>query len=494
MKIAPHQQKKRGLILVLVGVLVLFSIGLYRAQAPLSVEGSSSLLPASETRAYAELPLDLSPTLAAPLGQLLPVPWETLKSWSSGPISFALVANEDKLTPLALVPLKSSAETQSSMAQAFPELTKPLKEGEVVTSASAISLGLRDETLLISPSFQLVSGLTNLDQTVPRLSDEPTFTSLYTSLKAPIVIYLEPKALDSQLRPLISTYLSDSPFVSLNTPALVVGLTINGKEVQGSVISKNPSSLTIEPEHAYHALLLPFLPGDFELMLGGQNLSGQVSKIAQSQPHDAAHPELKLLIDLFLKEYLPATTYEKDLAPLLTGEFALTLNGGKALFITTLQGEHQLSMVDAVWQSFLSTRGNLAPARQAVTLPDGSEAFELIPSEENAIVTEVLFEGIPLKSVTTKEGKGIFQATVQNKLFISNDKTTILKALLLTREPGLNLRGDPLYKRTLQPILKNPELLGITKLSITPELKGFLGFSKRTQSDRTETQFMLIME
>ncbi len=234
-------------------------------------------------------------------------------------------------------------------------------------------------------------------------------------------------------------------------------------------------------EQSYKALILPYLPAESDILISGQNLPMQIEKISSMFDKNDNLPGIKLLLNLVKEKYLENVDFEK----LFGSEFAFTMDDKKALVVTLIQNQNEFEQkVAALRTAFQKINGGGATNKREVVLPDGTKAKELIPNSAKSNVYEETFFGIKINGMA-----GIFDAFSQNKWFVSNNLNTLKKSLLLTKEPGINFRESPLYRTTLQPILKNPELLGIAKTPI-----GTFGFSKRTFSYHMETDFTFVLK
>ena len=71
-----------------------------------------------------------------------------------------------------------------------------------------------------------------------------------------------------------------------------IGITAENNENiwQGRSYAINSREIIVQNEQAYRAILLPFLPADFEIILSGQNLPSQINKMNSLQAQDSNIP------------------------------------------------------------------------------------------------------------------------------------------------------------------------------------------------------------
>lgn len=534
---AKRKQRKVGLIMVIFGVFCLIGLGIYFVFQSARVTGISELLPAEETVAFIESTGRLPSEIELKINETFGLFWERdVAPWASGKAALAFLAQaqeqvsaaQPKLIPYAFV------ET-NSLEKAFDFLKKYKNPGAIIKENAgcgaaafdtpAISfaffdqkdapfgringlghprLGMASGLGLTSPRLGLAvaispsaSGLQVLcgkqSASVKHLNSDADFIKARQNLAKPLFVYLKPKRLPRESLGLIAKYLPRLPFVNFSFRTLGVAIEKNENVWNGASYAINDENIPPSAQQPYRALLLPLLPPDSELVLSGQNLPSQIDKIdALMKDKDELIPRLAFLIDLFTGKYLPGVNFEKDLAPIMSAESALSINGSKILFITQLPDSTYLNLAEKARSAFEKTAANFSPMEREVILPDGTKAAELAPNPYGVQKISEDFGGTKITGfIFGQKGKSgeIYDALSADKWFISNDLSTLKKALQLTKEPGINFMESVRYKNYLNPIMKNPELLGMAVLP-----NGVFTFSKRMHADRMETGFIFVIE
>ena len=165
------------------------------------------------------------------------------------------------------------------------------------------------------------------------------------------------------------------------------------------------------------------------------------------------------------------------------------VNGSDILFLAETDANAEDSL-EKIYDSFMSAAPRFTPKLKEVTLPDGkTKAAELVPDASLVGSSSESLNGIEIKGITLGKKEAVYEAWTHNILFVSNDFSTLKKSLQLLQEKGPNFRESAAYKTSLQLILKNPELAGV---SVLPE--GVFSFSKRTSGDHMETNWSFVIQ
>lgn len=469
------KQKQAGVILIILGGLLLIFISISLYSRARSIQGFPQALPASQTAVYFEFKnSDLPNALKEKINAILNFDFEKdLRPFASEKSALAFLKNGNG----ALLPVFI---TEIQFMSGVAEFLKNYKYPNT----------LKNNTLFISPYAETFSILFNQTATGQKLSTDKNFIRIAKNTTGPVFVYLKPQEIQQEFVDLIVQYVPQMPFLSFPFEAIGIGAEKRENSWYGKsyALMAQDTQYSPQTEQPYRALLLPYLPQDFDLLIAGQNITGQLEKI-NSLVNEKNLPAVANLVEIFIKKYLPGIDFKKDLAPLLSNEFAITANNSKILFAMLLPNQMLAQNIESLRHAFAKIAGNFALEKHEITLPDGTKASELIPDAPSTKIFNENFRAVEIKGfIFGKKGGEIYDAIAQGKWFISNDLSTLKKAILLTQEPGRNLRDSKLYRQSLQPILKNPELLGV---SVLP-LKGVFSFSKRTFSDYMETNFMVV--
>lgn len=441
------KQKQLGLALVAIGGFSLGLILLAFALRAEPIEGFPEFLPAKETGLYAEFPGEPDELIIARLRQFIPLDWKKdIEPLAPQKAGFALVKNEKSengFSPLLFLKMAKNEEASAAATTLAPKY--PAK-----ASGNIVLLGLIPKE---------ISG--------EALGSDPIFILRRQAANDPYFIYAKPA--------FIPDGLFDLPKFTPELSSLSIASQKTADFWQGKALLELQKK-SAPNDHAYRALLLPFLPEDIDLFLGGQNLQNQWEEL-----------QLRPLFFSFAKQYLPGVDFEKEVAPLFQGEFAAAIRNSKGIFITESSHPDSRMAQEKLRTAFQKAAPKLSPTASKITLPDGTSAEELVPDASSVKVFEEDFHGLRIRGILFGKEEGIYDAVSQQKWFVSNDLTMLKKALLLTKEPGRSFRESTVYKENLRPILKNPEFLGVAMLP-----GGTLSFSKRTFADRMEIEFKLL--
>ncbi|MEK7172287.1 MAG: hypothetical protein AAB739_05260 [Patescibacteria group bacterium] len=465
------RQRGIGITLIMLGTVLLVTVTGYLYSKNSGVKGFSQILPENDTILYFEFPasLDENGALTQKINQFLNIDWnKDILPLAGEKGAFALLKNNDskRIFPVFFLQTKSREQTLQ-----FLNDHKKLPADNEITF-------LNDGTaLLVSSLYKPSSGA--------RLSENKDFIRLRQNLNSPWFAYANTKNFTPEIENFISQFLPKMP---ITLPAFKsIGITAENNENiwQGRSYAINSREIIVQNEQAYRAILLPFLPADFEIILSGQNLPSQINKMNSLQAQDSNIPSASDFLTTFKQQYLDGTDFEN----LFSKEFAVAINGEKILAATELTGKNEEKQISLLREAFMKNAGNPTLITRDVELPDGTKAKELMPDFSAANTSNENFYGIKINKISFGRGKIIYDSATQNKLFVSNDLETLKKSLLLTREGGRSIRETPLYRQFLQPIFKNPEFAGIAASE-----SGIFSFSKRLFADHMETGFMFMVK
>ncbi|MBI4994542.1 hypothetical protein HZC21_02765 [Candidatus Peregrinibacteria bacterium] len=483
------RQKEIGITLIILGIALLISIIGYLYSFSSEIKGFSQFLPANDTVLYFEFPavLDSNGALTQKINQFLNIDWnkdvvplgaseasakqlnrpkgETIAGEKG---AFAFLKNNDskRIFPAVFLQVKSREQA----LQFLSDYKKLPADNEIVF--------LDEDTLFLASSlYKPSSGA--------RLSENKEFIRLRQNLKSSWFVYADTKNFGPEIENLISQIVPYMPFTLSAFKAVGISAENSGAIWQGHSYAINQNDFLVKNEQAYRALLLPFLPSDFNFVVSGQNLPGQIAKMDILSNQQAGKPLAKDFLSVFKKQYFGSENFER----LFSKEFAAAINGNKVLILAESAEKNQGDSLEFFRSAFIKNAESFTLRMREVELPDGTKAKEFIADSSRAKTFQEDFYGIKINGSLIGDKNAIYDAATQGKLFISNDLSTLKKSLLLTRERGLNFRETSAYREFLQPIFKNPELAGIAASE-----EGTFSFSKRTFGDHMETSFIFMIK
>lgn len=499
------KQKQAGVILILLGVFVLFAGAIFIYFRGRQVTGLPGLIPAKNVAAYIEFSTLFDDEFTRKVSEMTKIDWKNeIVPWSDHGAFVFLNSekNKDQLVPFGLfwvtaqdkatVFLKTLKNPKNKIAESQIGDTK-------VFSTPALAFAFLNDVAIISSSAENLGIL--LSKTSPltqHLGNDGDFVKISKNLYGvqeelrpnQFFVYTKPQKLPFGAYEVITRYVPSTPLLTSSLPAVGVLVEKNEKIWDGKSFAITDSGFWGTTDQAYRALLLSYVPPHSELLISGQNLATQLKKIDSLTKSAPTLPGTKMFTGLFTKEYLPEVDFAKDIEPLFAKEFAITATGKNILAVTELPPTFLEANIEKLHAAFKKIGGKFVPKTREVTLADGTKAYELVPDPDAIKSFSENFRGIEIKGFVLGEKKfGIYDAVTQGKWFISNDLNTIKKALLLTKEPGLNFRDSSGYVEYLRPVLNNPEFLGVAAL---PE--GVFSFSKRTFGSHMETNFRFVVK
>lgn len=459
------RQKGIGITLIILGIMLLISVTGYLYSKNSWIKGFSQFLPENDTVLYFEFPanLDNNGTLTQKINQFLNLDWnKDILPLIGEKGAFAFLKNSDtkRIFPAIFFQIKSDNETIKFLAD-YKNLQPELET--VLLDDNAL--------LLISSSYKPSSGA--------RLNENKDFIKLRQNLNSTWFAYANTKKFMPEIDNLISQMIPVMPLTL--SPFKAIGISAENSDGiwQGRSYAINQENILINNEQAYRALLLPILPSDFDIIISGQNLPAQITKINLLGGVSA----ISDFLSVFGQQYLESQNFEN----LFSKEFAVVINGEKILIASELTDQNTPNQISLLLDAFSKNAAKFAPKIRDIELPDGTKAKEMMPDSSQVKILQEDFYGLPINGITIADDKNVYTAAIQNKLLVSNDLSSIKKIMMFIKEPGgFRFRESELYKTFLRPILKNPELAGVASTK-----EGIFSFSKRTFSDHMETNFML---
>lgn len=460
------KQKQAGLILIILGALLFLFIILFLYFRSVRIPGFAEILPAKETAAFFEFPLSLDDVFVKKINEAFKVDaGKDIASWGGGRGAAAFLTSPDseKLLPLLLLEV---SDQPNNIGTATAQLISNI--------------------LVIAPSSAILQNFLSYQSAeYQHLSTDRTFMKVRQNVFGPFFGYLKPQKIPAAAWDFFSKWFSNAPEISFSFETVGIGAKKENDKWTGNSYALGQRRFVAQSgavrariavradEEPYRAALLPFLHPEFEWLLAGQNFARAFQQIDPKIAREA------------LAKYLQGVNFEKELAPHLASEFALAYEDGKVLFVTALKNG-EADFITKIRGRFGESAKHLVQKTRDVTLPDGVKAKEFIPDPAAVKSFEEEFRGIAMQGFIFGKQGALFDAVVAGKWFVSNDLTVLKKSLLLTVEEGRNFRESDAYKTFLQPILKNPELLGVARSDGMT-----FSFSKRTFEDHMETGFVL---
>lgn len=488
------KQKQAGIILITLGGFLFAFIFLFLYFNVIRVPGFSELLPAKETIGFAEFPAALDENLAKKINEALGVDWaRDIAPWAQEKAALVLLKNSgaepEIISPFLFIQTRSATQAFAFLKN-FKNPQKEIREvklsGVTAFSTPQLNFAFLSDVLVVAPTAKnLAELLAYQSSSTKHLSSDSDFIQIHANVSGPFFVYAKPKEIPAQIFSAISSNIPSMPILTNAFDAVGIAAEKTGGVWRGNSYAIFEKSLPAETPQPYRAALLPFLPAETDFLISGQNLFGQMKKIDGNLGARDDLPKLSAIIKRLADEYLPGIDIEKNLAPLFEKEFALTVSSDRFLFIVEASDPGAPEKIAMLREAFQKTNGRLTPKAREVILPDGTKAAELIADSSKVKLFEEMFGGVAVRGFLFGKNGAVYDAFTQGIWFISNDFEMIKKALQAPKEPAKSLRESPLYKESLQPILKNPELLG---LAVLPA--GTFSFSKRTAPDHMETNFL----
>ncbi|MBP9718015.1 hypothetical protein KBD59_01840 [Candidatus Gracilibacteria bacterium] len=496
---ASLERLDRARILIMGGLCTLLLIVGYFSLAPQPIKGVSEFILAQRTLLYIQMAPTVPPQVADFLDKTLEADYTktiqplvtqlTLLSLQQDQSAESILVLDSEQPQEVLAKLNESSDHQKTdLAIKNATYTAYIGKNNVITQNGSY--------IIITPSIQALQRiLEGIHAPVGgTLNNDPDFARLVHELPEPYFIFGRPGDISDYITQLSSLYLPTPLLQDLSYRAVGIGARYENNVLLGKMIGLLPTSLQRAEEKAYRAILLPYIPLDTELLIGGQQLNTQLEK---SAPHGN---ELNRIIENTISTYLPGSDAEKEIYPLMDDEFAFSKNAETWAFLLQLNTRHENELVNVLWDRFLTGAQLLRTTQKPVTIVDGTEGEELFPAETKLTDTTITFQDIIIHQLDLGKDGQLFQAVAQDKLLLSNDLEQIKKIIVLTQELGHSTRESELYTKMLQPILKNPELFGAGYMNLSQNapyilhgLKSTFGFSKRTFTDYIETQFSLAL-
>lgn len=509
------KQKQVGILLILLGGFLFAFIFAFLYFKVIRIAGFANLLPSKETVGLVEFPAALEPGLEEKLSAFIGMDWNRdVVPWASQKAAVAFL-KKPGAGPVLLVQTRSVEAAFSSLKN----LNNPggeLKENKIAGMAAfstpQLNFAFLSDVVAVALTRENLTALLAAQSSLAaHLGSDPDFKRIRRNAPGAYFMYAKPREIPAPVYAALAPLVSSMPRMVTAFSALGIGAgkitapRYGGPAWKGktyAILGKNiPSAVALaKADQAYRGLLLTAVPADVDWLISGQNLWTQMKKTdalldalgsAAGSAGRPALPKLSAVIGRFTEEYLPGVDAEKDLASLVQGEFVLAASSDRVLFIAQAPDQNARGKTDALAAAFEKTSGRLTPRLKDVTLPDGTSAQELVADPSRVKRFEETVSGVRIRGFLLGKNGAVYDALTAGKWLVSNDFDMIKKAVLLAQEPGPGFRESALYRQSLQPILKNPELFGVVQLPQLLGTAGVFSFSKRLSADHMEADFML---
>lgn len=492
-KLRSEIQKRTGLILIGLGAFLALFILIFFYFQIVRIPGFPEFLPAKQTAIYAEFPNELSDSdpISKALNDTFKLNWsKEVGSWGVDRSAIALIKDTESKTLIPYVFIKAaSTEDALIFFRKYQNPVGSLKEYSIdgirAYSAPNLHFVFLSGVCVISTSQENLTKFINLQSGFTSyLGGDTNFKRTYEKTSSSYYVYAQPDLIPRDLYYPLAKAVPQMPILLPSFSSMGIGATKKDNQFFGKSFGILHTKLEEKPSVNYRAALLPFLPDEFSLLIAGNNIAAQLSDLDELFSANVGWPAPTKIALLLANTYLPNVGFVADILPLIQGEFASILKEDKFLLITDLTNVVDAEKkITSIADAFKITAGRFTPKLRDVILPDGSGASELVPDPTMVKTYNETFNNIQIKGFIMNDFK-IYYAVADSKWFISNKNDLLKSSLLLTKGQGTSIRDSNYYKKYLQPILKNPELLGI---SILPQ--GVFSFSKQMKDDVMETNF-----
>jgi len=519
-------QKQRAKRLIFGGAIFIAFVVSFLSYTVVRVPGFSEVLPAEETVALVEFPVAAVPELVVRIEDTLKISWENeIKPWAGqrAAVAFLKTQRRDEaensapypLNPLLLIQVQS-VENALKFAQTFRN-TSGRFEQIVINGVTAFSTPnthfvFLSDNLVFAPTRQdlelIVEQQTGFEKLLSRDRD---FAKIQKNIHGEYRAFFRPEGIArSAALPFINSFLTRAAVFVPEYKAVGIGanaikitqLPENTKPQQpAATIWRGESYALLAQEFEefektpYRAELLPLLPPEPEFLVTGQNLARHIIQGGE---------QARTVVKQFGESYFPSIDLSAIAPKFFSGEFAYAEDtsrpadrwgASKKVFVVQTAGDITKE-VSALREAFSNAASQRTTKRRAVTLPDGSEAFELVPNPDGVSASRSTYRDIPIYEVTYGNNDKFYDAATED-LWIASNNLIALQEILSRKftqeesrrtpseQPRPGFLGSEAYKNFLQPILKNPDFIGYSKKD------GFgFGISKRTFSEHMEASFI----
>ncbi len=206
--------------------------------------------------------------------------------------------------------------------------------------------------------------------------------------------------------------------------------------------------------------LTRFLPAEKLLFyMGGANLEGEWLNTLETLSQ--LNPAYGLIVEGLLRARAEAmfgsgVSLRNDIYPLLKGQYALALSRASdgSLAVSLLLSHRDRDFADIklgkLFEGFRTLAGQHTPKTLTVTLPDGTEARELVANPDQLAVSEGRYRGWPVRCVNIAGSSYGFCTTLSEDLIVlSNKREALEQTINLHFEPRFTLAQHQPFRQTL---------------------------------------------
>ncbi len=258
------------------------------------------------------------------------------------------------------------------------------------------------------------------------------------------------------------------PLVKLMDSDGMAVVAINDKFAIQSFLNLNIDKVKdkkyIKMNQKYSADITQYVGENALAFYGGQNIEGQLKRLIEilsSGRQEVVENFDKVLQNYTQKYFGSEVIFNLDILPLLKNEYALAIenDGGKPIykfFLELSDKEKDAGKLDKIADNFAKIGGIYKQEVVDHTLPDGTEAQEIMAVPEAIKKESETYKGVKITELHIGESKGIFYAIIDNIAVISDSFNGIQKSIDL-KENKNNLKVSATFKKLIEPILKNSD-------------------------------------
>lgn len=242
-------------------------------------------------------------------------------------------------------------------------------------------------------------------------------------------------------------------------------ITLQSFTTLNQAVIKEQDFLTYNEKYAGD--LLNFANEETVFFAGGHDLTKELKRLGELF-HSATDSPVSLFEAVLQGQkdryFGSEIDLEKDLYPLLQGEYLLTIEDSFekpviTVFLQLRDKKKNLELIDKAVDAFIFTGGIFSPKPQDVTLPDGTKGREIIASSEEIDKSDEKHENIVITTLRIGDTRlFIYFATLDNRFVISNSKEALKK--IIDRYLGKfkqSLRNSNTFQKNTAPLLRTAD-------------------------------------
>lgn len=436
-------QKQMGLAMILLGILLLITLGTFLKFSVLSVQGLPELLPEKDTLLYISFDFKNSGEKSEDKPELR----HLLTQWASEEFAIDLEKDLKKFASgfFGFALLKSTVENDAPL----PVLLAEIRDSDTCNSfLTKLSEKERPKFSQVK-NFLVVSKHKEAHERIAETArNQDAFATNIAFLKA------------SQGLPVgafgsfaFDTASSPNPFLKPFQVFAGKWLPTSAKASLIHMAGLLREKRIIVPEQRYHADLLRYFPADSLLFLGGENLASRIYFFDRS---------LGLVSEILRAYGASDINVEKNLFPLFEEEYGFSLSPKNTFLLLTKIDNSKLVSLELLKRKLPSVLSIVMPDIREVTLPDGTKGKELYASTDLVTIAEEKISDIPVQIYHMKHRP--FELLIGEKngmLVISTDHE--LASKVFSGKVAGNFRASPVYTKKIREVLRGVNELFIAK-------------------------------